>query len=174
MKKPSAKKIANIALLIAMEIVLTRFVSIQTPILRISLGFIPVAVTGMAYGPFYAGIGAAIGDLIGVALFPAGPFFPGFTLTALLTGVVYGLLLYGRAKSLWRVCLAAAAVTIGLQLGLDTFWLQIITGKGYLALLPARVAKAVIMTPIQIGLIRFVASERFYKRIFGKRPVAAE
>ncbi len=163
MKSTTTKKIAVTALLIAVEIILTRFISIQTPILRVSFGFVPIAMVAMIYGPFYAGAGAAIADLIGVTIFPTGAFFPGFTLTALLTGVVYGLLLRDN-KSLWRICLAALVVTIGLQLGLDTLWLKIITGKAYLALLPARALKAVLMAPVQVVVIRLVAGARFYTR----------
>ncbi len=39
-----------------------------------------------------------LADLIGATLFPAGPFFAGFTLSAFLTGLIYGLILYKREK----------------------------------------------------------------------------
>lgn len=82
-KKFDTTQLVTLALLIAMEIILTRMLSIQTATIRLSLGFIPIAVIGMMYGPIWGGISAAIADLIGVFLFPvAGPPFLGFTLTA--------------------------------------------------------------------------------------------
>ncbi len=39
------------AMLVAMEIVLNRFVSIKTPFLKIGLSFVPVVMGAMLYGP---------------------------------------------------------------------------------------------------------------------------
>jgi len=136
MKKPNVKRLVLTAMLIAIEIVLTRFLSIQTPILRISFGFLPITVIAILYGPVYAGIGAAIADLIGVMLFPTGAFFPGFTLTAFLTGVTYGIFLYKRPKNLINICAAVLIVTMVLHLALDTWWVQLLTGKGTLLCFP--------------------------------------
>jgi len=96
MKKVKLKDIAIIALLIAMEVILTRFLSIQTPVVRIGFGFLPIVIVAMLYGPVYAGAAAAMADLLGAMLFPIGPYFPGFTFTAFLIGAVYGLFLYKR------------------------------------------------------------------------------
>ena len=84
-KKFDVKKLIQISLLIAIEVILTRFCSINTPIVRIGFGFLPIAIIAMMYGPLSAGISYAIGDILGMMLFPTGSFFPGFTLTAFLT-----------------------------------------------------------------------------------------
>ena len=57
------------AFLIALEIVFTRFLSIQLPIARIGFGFLPVAVTAIMFGPIKAGICYAIGDVLGMLIF---------------------------------------------------------------------------------------------------------
>ena len=80
-----------LALLIALDIILTRFLSINTQFLRISLGMIPVALAGVIFGPVWGGVCGAAGDLLGMLIFPSGAYFPGFTLTAALTGIIYGL-----------------------------------------------------------------------------------
>lgn len=168
MRKDShVKKLVVMALLIAMEIVLTRHLSVQTPIARFSFGFLPIAVMGMLYGPLFAGLGAAVSDFVGVTLFPplVGSFFPGFTLTAFLTGAVYGFLLKPKPVKMWRVCAAALIVTLALNFILDSFWLYIILDRGVIALLPGRIIRTLIMFPIQIIGIRFVTSERFRSRI---------
>ena len=86
--KYNIKRIATLGLLIAMEVVLSRFLSIATPILKISLAFIPVVAAAILYGPVWAGSVAALGDLLGALLFPIGVYFPGFTVTAFISGMV--------------------------------------------------------------------------------------
>ena len=156
MKNNNAKKLVEISLLIALEIILTRFCSINTPILRIGFGFLPVAIVGMMYGPLSAAIAYTVGDILGMIIFPSGSFFPGFTLSAFLTGLVYGLVLYKRPKTWVNIVLAVCIVCLGINLCLDTVWLHILMGQGYLALLPTRIMKSVIMIPIQTILIGIV------------------
>ena len=54
-QKSNTKRLVVLAFLIALEIILTRFCSIQTPIVRIGFGFLPVAMMGILYGPIWAG-----------------------------------------------------------------------------------------------------------------------
>lgn len=160
------KKLIQISLLIAIEVILTRFCSIQTPIVRIGFGFLPIAIIAMMYGPLSAGVAYAIGDLLGVALFPTGSFFPGFTITAFLTGIVYGVFLYNKPKTWPRIIGAVLTVCLVINLGLDTLWLYILMGKGYIGLLPTRIMKAVLMIPVQtliIGIIWKKVVVRFVK-----------
>ena len=89
-------------LLISMEIILTRFFSVQTPILRIGFGFIPVVLASIMFGPVLGGITAAFSDILGMMLFPQGVYFPGFTLSAFLAGLIYGLLLYKKTNTARR------------------------------------------------------------------------
>ena len=99
-------------------------------------------------------------------LFPTGSFFPRFTLTAFLTGVVYGVFLYNKPKTWARIIGAVLTVCLVLNLGLDTCWLSILMGKGYLALLPTRIMKAALMIPVQsliIGIIWNKVIIRFTK-----------
>ena len=166
-KKFDVKKLIQISLLIAIEIILTRFCSINMQIVRIGFGFLPIAIIGMMYGPLSAGIAYAIGDILGMLLFPTGgSFFPGFTLTAFLTGIVYGVFLYNKPKTWPRIIGAVLIVCLVINLGLDTYWLFILTGKAYMALLPTRIMKSIIMIPVQtfiIGIIWKQVVVRFVK-----------
>ncbi len=155
-RKPDSRMLVTLALLVAMEVVLARFLGIQTPIVQIKLSFIPVVMAALLYGPVPAALAAALGDFIGAVLFPSGAYFPGFTLTAALGGLVYGLVLYRKPASLWRSCLAVGIITIVLNLGLNTFWLWMITKDGYLGLLAARFPKYFITVPVQIAVIRLL------------------
>lgn len=156
----NVKKLTVISMLIAVEIILTRFLAITTPIVRIGFGFLPTAVIAIMYGPVYAGLAAAIADIIGMILFPSGAYFPGFTLTAFLTGVTYGIFLHNKKINIINISAAVIVIAIVLNLGLDTVWLQIITGKAYLALFPARIIKCIIVAPVQILLISLISNEK--------------
>lgn len=156
MFKSNTRKLVITAFFIALEIILTRFCSINTDILRIGFGFLPVACIGIMFGPFWAGAAYAIGDILGMIIFPSGSYFPGFTLTAFLTGVVYGVFLHNKRPDFKTTIIPVLLVCVCLNLMLDTLWLSILFGQGYLILLPTRIIKCVIMIPIQLVLIKFI------------------
>jgi len=152
-KKLNTETLVVMAFMIALEVVLSKLVSINLSFIRIGFGFLPIAVLAILYGAKCAGIAYAIGDLIGAFLFPTGAFFPGFTLTALLTGILFGIFLYNRKISLGRALLASASVGILCNLLLNTYWLTIIIGKGFNVLLASRAVKEIVAIPIMAILI---------------------
>lgn len=152
-KKSSTQRLVMMAFLIALSVVLTRFCSINTPIVRIGFGFLPCAFMGIIFGPIWAGIGYAAADVLGMTIFPTGVYFPGFTVTAFLTGIVYGIFYHNRDVTFRSSILPNLIISIFLNLVLDTFWLMILMGQGFLALLPARIIKCAVMFVIQVTLI---------------------
>lgn len=156
-KNSKTFKLVSIAFLIALQVVLTRFVGIPTPYIRISFGYLPIVVIAILYGPIWAGTSYAIGDLLGSYLFPIGAPFFGFTLSAFLTGIIYGIVLHKKRINLPRVLLSCILVHIGVNLVLNTYWLSILMGKGYMALLPTRAIKNLIETPVATFLILIVS-----------------
>lgn len=148
-----AKTIAFVGLLISMEIIFTRFLSVQTPIIRIGFGFIPIAFTAILFGPLTGGMAAAIADLIGMMIFPKGPYFPGFTLSAFLTGAIYGIFLYRKPVTIINIAKSVLLITIFVDLGLNTLWIYMTTGEAAAALFIPRTIKSSIMLPVQIVTI---------------------
>ncbi len=110
--KSDTKKLAVSALLVALDVVLTRLLALNTPVMKIGLGFAAVALSAMLYGPCWAMLTSALGDLLGALLFPTGAYFPGFTLTAACTGLLFGLCLYRRPPRLVYAALAAGLNTL--------------------------------------------------------------
>ena len=72
MKK--VQKAAFVGLLIATEIVLTRFLAFEIQTIRIGLGFIPIALTAILFGPVTGGIMAVISDILGMIISPKAPY----------------------------------------------------------------------------------------------------
>ncbi len=156
-KSIGTRDLIIISMLMALTIVLERNLSIQTLGVRISFGFVPVACTAILYGPVISGVSYALADFIGISLFPTGGgYFPGFTITALLTGAVYGVCLYNRKKNFLNVGLAVSIICLLLNLGLDTLWLYILLKDGVVAYIPGRITKALVMIPVQFTIIRFI------------------
>lgn len=157
------RKIALSAMLIASQVVLARFLSIQTPILTISFGFLPIYLAGLILGWKGATLVALVSDLIGALLFPVGSFFVGYTLTTTLTGFVAGLTLYRNhgikvdRRFLLRLLLCVIIVTGLLNGGLNTVWIMITTGGASQVIVPVRIAKQLIMAPIQFLTIYLIA-----------------
>lgn len=148
------RKWIYMALFIALEVILTRFLSIQTPVVRIGFTFLPIAISAIMFGPVFSGIGAAIADVLGMLLFPYGAYFPGFTLTAFLNGFIFGIFFYKKEPTLVRVILASVVATVICSLLLDTIWLYMILDKAIAILLPSRIIKALIIIPVQVVVIQ--------------------
>ena len=153
---PNIKKIIILGMLIACQIVIGRFLTISTLFVKIGFVFLPIVIAAILYGPFWAGLSAAIGDIVVAMLLPYG-YFPGFTLSAFLTGIIYGLFLYGKPLNIWRIACCVLVIHITIGIFLQTYWLFLFTGQGYLIVLPARVMQALIMMPIQVLCIRMIA-----------------
>lgn len=123
-----AKDITVLAMLIALNVVMAEVLKFPLipKVLELSFGFIPVAVAGMLFGPLPAMLVAVIADIIGALIFSAGDFFFGYTLTALLTGLFYGLLLHApaptRRAEVLRAVAAQALVSLVCYAGLNTLW----------------------------------------------------
>lgn len=154
------KKVILSGVLLALLIVLNRFVSIKTPLLVISFSFVPIMMAGVWLGPKYATLIAALGDFIGAILFPFGTYFPGFTLSAGLKGLIYGILLYkkqGEERSsksfIIRLIISNLLVLGVVEIFVVSLWLNIMYGKAYLAVVSTRILAQVIMFPIQVVTI---------------------
>lgn len=158
MRKSMVQKLAHVGLLVALEVVLTRFLSINTFSIRIGFGFLPMALAGMLYGPLWGAVTGGLADFLGAILFPTGPYFPGFTLTAMLMGACFGYFLH-RGASLGRTVAAVAINRIPLSLGLNTLWISVLYGKAFWALVPGRLFQEIVLMPVQIVTIWFLTQK---------------
>ena len=98
-----AADLTCLALLTAIQVVLSRFLSFSTLSLKIGFAFLPVTIGAAVLGPVGGAIVGGLGDFLGAVLFPIGPYFPGFTLTTALSGVAFGVAIYRRRtpSALW-------------------------------------------------------------------------
>lgn len=150
----NVKSIAMIGLLTALQIVLSMTTDIMiTTDIRLSLHFLTVAACGMLFGPLAAAAQGAICDVLVAFIAPKGAFFPGFTLSALVGGLIYGLLLYQRPWTWWRLLLAKGLVNLVVNVGLNSLWISMMQGSAMNALIPVRLLKNLLSLPLEAALL---------------------
>lgn len=159
------KKIVLSSMLLAILIILSRFISIKTDILVISLSFIPIMMSAIWLGYKYSMLIALFGDLIGAILFPFGPYFPGFTLSAAVSGTIYGIFLYNKGiplenkKLVIRLIFSSTLVLFGVNIFITSFWIHMLYGKAYFVVMASRIITQVVMLPVQV--ITIYSIEKF-------------
>lgn len=100
------------------------------------------------FGPVVGAVFGGAMDIVKFLIKPTGAFFPGFTLVAIVAGLIYGCFYYKRPITLWRVLAAELTVCVVCNMLMSTWFLSMLYGKGFLALLPMRALKNMIMWPI--------------------------
>ena len=144
--------LVTLGLLVALHIILSRFLSINAWNIKIGFAFAAVFVGAYLYGPVGGAVVGGLGDFLGAILFPIGAYFPGFTLNCALTGVVMGLLLYKKQSPL-RVVLTAAINEIGISMWITPVWISILYGAPYWPLIVSRLPQIAILFVVEIVVI---------------------
>jgi len=167
------KKIILCALLLALLIVLSRFLSIRTPIAKISFSFMATMLCATWLGPKWSILLNVLGDLIGATLFPTGPYFIGYTISTAIAGFIYGILLYQKEKDIYntkqfifKVVLSVVLVAVIVNMGLNTLWISITNGSAFIVLFLSRIPRQLFMIPVHI--IVFLFLERLLRIPFNK------
>ena len=155
-KKNLTKQLCALALLIAVGVVLGRLV----PVLsvwnaKIEFSFVAVMLAACIAGPIGGMVTGALIDFIGAILLPTGAYFPGFTATAALTGLVFGLLLYKKCN-LGRIVIAVLSTQIVCGFLLNTLFISILYTKAFTVMLVTRAIQVVVMSVIEIVFAELV------------------
>lgn len=151
------RTLTGVAMLLAMSVVISFTASVRvTETIKIGLGYLITALLGMLYGPFTAALAAGAGDLIKYLLKPDGAYFFGFTLTAMLGGVVYGVFFYREKCTIPRAIASKATVSLLLNCLLNTVWVSWLYGMPFLGALGPRVIKNLMALPFEIILLYIV------------------
>ena len=101
MRKP--RTITACAMFAAAAVVLGYFTISVGNYVKIGFSGIPNVLVGCLFGPAAGGFFGGFMDLFKYIVKPTGAFFPGFTVNAVLGGVIYGCSYYQRRITLVRV-----------------------------------------------------------------------
>ncbi len=170
MKKINTQKLIIIAMLVAFDVIFTRLLALNVLTFKLGIGFAAVVVCAMLYGPVWAGAAAAMADLIGSLLFPTGAYFPGFTVTAALGGVIFGLFLHKERPGFLRGFLAALCCCVLITLLANTAMISFVYGPKFWPLFVTRLVEFGVMLVLQTAVITALSSSNaLYGRILELR-----
>ena len=149
--------LATAGVYLAIQMVLSSLGAIQvSESLKISLGHLALAPTAMLFGPVVAGMQGALSDVLGLIIKPVGPYFPGFTISAALGGVVYGLFFYRNVPRLSQIVASRLIICLFINILLNTFFLTMLYGPAQAAALPVRMVKNLVQLPVDCVLLTAV------------------
>ncbi len=160
--KSSAGEIRNIHSLAMCAVLVALYVAINsasiyiTPSLKLTFSYLVLGILGYRFGAVAGTLSGLACDLIAYIVRPAGPLHLGFTLSTMLTVLVFALFLYGRELRIWRVILSRTIINLAINIALNTYWLSNLYGKAYIVLLFERIIKNIALLPIEIALLWFV------------------
>lgn len=182
------KKTVIAALLLATMIISDRFLSFNTTFFTINLSFIPALITAILLGPVYSVLIFGLSDYIGAHLFPFGEYFVGFTISAVIKGLIYGTFLYPGLKEKFidtkigksrfgnlisnillskdasikrftiNLIISSIIVRFIVNIFLQALWLNILFGKAYLAIISTR-----FVTQLGIFVVQIIVTPAIYK-----------
>ncbi len=165
----NARTVAVCGMLLALKLVFGLFTVNVSDLLKIGFSFLPIAAAGALFGPVVGGVVGAVGDVLGYFIRPTGPYFPGFTLDAFVSGFLYGLVLYRKAVKPVRTVAAKVLVTLAVNMLLNPFWLMILYGKAFFAVFTARIATNLAMIPIDaamlFGMLKILEKSRVAQKL---------
>jgi len=156
----SVKPYVFMGLMIALEIVMTRFIQIPVTILpgfedKVSLGFLPVAMSGALFGVGGGTAVAALGDFIRAIILPqGGAINPLFTLNAAIRGAIYGAVLK-KETSIPRIFVANILILLVNIFILGSF-ISISYGTPLPAVIATRIPTSVTNFAVQTLVLIFV------------------
>ena len=141
-------------LVCAMAIVLESLpIYLLGPSLKIYFSFLVVSLGCMCYGPVVGMMAGAIIDSVGFLLSGYGePYFPGYLVTAVLSGLIYGVMLYRQKPTLLRIIVTRLIINYGSNVLLGSVWKAMLYGKGYIYYFTSGAVKNTIMLPIEVFL----------------------
>ena len=165
-KHSYVRQLTLTAIMAALSVVFTRFLSfyIFGNTIRISFGMVPIQLTGLLLGPIWGGLCGLVADLVGILINPMGTPFWGFTLSAVLQGVIPGfiaMLFLGKGKKTWQEVLSSVALTsVFIGLLLQSLWLHILMKRPYVEVLAVRALpgfiSAIIYFMLELPLITYL------------------
>ncbi len=170
MKTITPKRLSLMAMFIALQIVLSKFLMLQlTDSIRLSIDSVPILLSGIWFGPIAGGIVGAFADMLGTLLFPtAGAYFPPLTIAFFLIGFVAGIA--SHIVKTKRLFLRAALIVIPAEIIgsylFKSFALSLLIGVPMPVLLVSRalpVGCVMIANTILVALLDRMLSDKALK-----------
>ncbi|NLL75528.1 MAG: folate family ECF transporter S component [Erysipelothrix sp.] len=144
----NTRNLVRYALMIVIQVLLTQFVGITNTFLRITFTFLGMAWVGYFNG-WRAGLFIAVSaDLIGMILYPKGPYIVGFTISAACSALIYSLLYQKNKDTKKWVLVTTVLDNLIVNLLMNTAWLVLFMGQSMSVIFWPRLIKTLIAIPV--------------------------
>ena len=183
----STLSIVICAMMAALSIILSYTTSFYiTPTIKVGFSGLPNRLVDHMFGPVVGAVFGGVMDVLKFLIKPDGGFFFGYTLTAIVGGFLYGLFYYRlqikkpldieientprtkvilawikvNSKTILLIFIANTLVKVICNIGMNTLWTSMTSGKAWIALIPTRLAKNLIQIPVDT-VLHFVLLKLF-------------
>ena len=150
----SVRSLALAGLMCALVLILGKF---RIPVgenLNIYFTYLVKSVGAAVYGPLVAMLAAAVSDTLGFVLDSGGfPYFPGYMLGEMVSGLLFAAFLYRQRITVARLALAKLLVNALVNVGLGCLWSSMLYGKGYYYFLATSLPKNALLLPAEVLLM---------------------
>ncbi|MGN0708840.1 MAG: folate family ECF transporter S component [Anaerovoracaceae bacterium] len=157
------------AMLLAAAVILGFLKIPVNSLVEIRFQSVPVAAAGILLGPVMGGIIGALTDVLSYAVRPTGPYFPGFTISTAMTGIIFGLMMYGKHFDFKRLALTQITDAAAVSFLLNSLWLSMLYGVTFRQSFIMRLPKNFVMLPIDIAIL-FVIMKPVYRYAYQVLP----
>ena len=150
------RRFAVAAMLAAISVALESFNLPITASIQIHFTFLPGGLCGMICGPWLSLVYGIITDVVACVI--AGyAFFPGYTLSAALSSLIYALFLYRRPLSFPRLLGCRGVINLFINTLLGSVWRVMFYGKSpYLVYVGGAALKNCLLLPIETLMMAWV------------------
>ncbi len=122
--------------------------------LKIYFSFLVISLGCYVYGPAVGILVGFANDTLGFLISSFGePYFPGYLITAMLPGLIYGTLLYRQRITVLRLVVVRLIINYGSNVLLGSVWKAMLYGKGYYYYFTTGLIKNTTMLPIEVLLM---------------------
>lgn len=156
MRKLDTKIIAISGFLIAVNIVLSRFITIPG---IINFGGFPIIFAGVVFGPVVGGIVGGVGDVVSFVVRPTGPFMPHFVLTSALTGIIPGVIMKLLKAELpkfplWKILVAILVGQVTTTVLMVPYFRNVLFGHPFVVTMTRAAITQALNIPVYSVLIK--------------------
>ena len=120
--------------------------------------FLPQSLISMLFGPIVGLFSGAIIDILGFFIFNSGfVFFPGYTISSMLSSLIFSLFLYRSRVTVLRLASAKFLVNMFINVLLGSVWMAILTSWNQFSLLMiSGLIKNLSLLPLEVFLLYYL------------------
>ena len=148
--------ITSCALLAALSVILAYFKIRVSQSFEISFEDIPSILIACLYGPVTAPIVGAAQDVLNYLASPNGAFFPGFTLTAVVSALIWGVGLYHKPVTFRRTVIVTLICAMVCGVCMNTLWLYMMYGRSVLLAVPLRILRCAVIAVVNAVIVCYL------------------